>query len=78
MADGLLRLSASHDYDVPPPHPVLRLRGIEGLRVANLVVVDVKIAFAGVPLSELAAGRDFFERLLGRPADVEVAVDEVM
>lgn len=63
---------------MPPPHPVLRLRGIEGLRFANLVVVDVEIAFTGVPLSELAAGRDFFERLLGRPADVEVTADEVM
>jgi len=40
--------------------------------------VDVEIAFTGVAVSSLAAGRDFFERLLGRPADVEVAADEVM
>ncbi len=31
-----------------------------------------------MPVTSLATGRDFFERLLGRPADVEVAVDEVM
>jgi predicted enzyme related to lactoylglutathione lyase len=40
--------------------------------------VDVEIAFTGVPVRELAAGRDFFERIFGRAADVEVAVDEVM
>ena len=40
--------------------------------------MDVEIAFTGVPVSTLAAGRDFFERLLGRPADVEVTADEVM
>ncbi len=40
--------------------------------------MDVEIAFTGVPVMSLAAGRDFFERLFGRPADVEVAVDEVM
>lgn len=40
--------------------------------------MDVVVAFTGVPVSELAAGRDFFERLLGRPADVEVNDREVM
>jgi hypothetical protein len=40
--------------------------------------MDVEIAFTGVPVSDLASGRDFFERLFGRPADVEVAADEVM
>jgi glyoxylase I family protein len=40
--------------------------------------VDVEIAFTGVPVTELASGRDFFERLFGRPADVDVAADEVM
>lgn len=40
--------------------------------------MEVEIAFTGVPVSSLAVGRDFFERLLGRPADVEVAADEVM
>lgn len=48
------------------------------MRFGNVLVMDVEIAFTGVPVSELAAGRDFFERLLGRPADVEVAADEVM
>lgn len=43
-----------------------------------MIVVDVEIAFTGVPVTSLATGRDFFERLFGRPADVEVAVDEVM
>ena len=40
--------------------------------------MDVEIAFTGVPVSNLDSGRDFFERLFGRPADVDVAVDEVM
>lgn len=40
--------------------------------------MEVELAFTGVPVTDLAAGRAFFERLLGRPADVEVAVDEVM
>ena len=40
--------------------------------------MDVEIAFTGVPVSDLATGRDFFDRLFGRPADVEVAADEVM
>ncbi len=40
--------------------------------------MDVEIAFTGVPVMNLASGRDFFERLFGRPADVEVAADEVM
>ena len=40
--------------------------------------MDVEIAFTGVPVSDLASGRDFFERPFGRPADVEVAADEVM
>ncbi len=38
----------------------------------------MQIAFTGIPVSALAAARDFFERLLGRPADVEVTADEVM
>jgi predicted enzyme related to lactoylglutathione lyase len=40
--------------------------------------MDVEIAFTGVPVSDLASGRDFFDRVFGRPADVEVAADEVM
>jgi hypothetical protein len=48
------------------------------LSVAKVLFMDVEIAFTGVPVSSLAAGRDFFGRLLGRPADVEVAADEVM
>ena len=46
--------------------------------MGNLLRMDVEIAFTGVPVSALAAARDFFERLLGRPADVEVTADEVM
>ncbi len=48
------------------------------MRLDNVLVMDVEIAFTGVPVSNLASGRDFFERLFGRPADVEVAADEVM
>jgi predicted enzyme related to lactoylglutathione lyase len=40
--------------------------------------MDVEIAFTGVPVKVLSAGRDFFERIFGRAADVEVAADEVM
>jgi len=40
--------------------------------------MEVEVAFTGIAITDLAAGRDFFERLLGRPADVEVASDEVM
>jgi catechol 2,3-dioxygenase-like lactoylglutathione lyase family enzyme len=40
--------------------------------------MDVEIVFTGMPVTDLASGRDYFERLFGRPADVEVAVDEVM
>jgi catechol 2,3-dioxygenase-like lactoylglutathione lyase family enzyme len=39
--------------------------------------MDVQIAFTGVPVRDLSAGRDFFERIFGRAADVEVAVDEL-
>jgi predicted enzyme related to lactoylglutathione lyase len=40
--------------------------------------MDVEIAFTGVPVRDLSSGRDFFERIFGRVADVEVAADEVM
>ena len=40
--------------------------------------MDVEVAFTGVPVSELATGRDFFERLFGRPPDVVVNANEVM
>jgi catechol 2,3-dioxygenase-like lactoylglutathione lyase family enzyme len=46
--------------------------------IGSVGAVEVEIAFTGVPVRSLDAGRDFFERLFGRPADVEVAVDEVM
>jgi glyoxylase I family protein len=48
------------------------------LDVGIVIAIDVEIAFTGVPVSDLATGRDFFDRLFGRPADVEVAADEVM
>jgi hypothetical protein len=34
--------------------------------------MDVEIVFTGVPVTDLASGRDYFERFFGRPADVEV------
>jgi catechol 2,3-dioxygenase-like lactoylglutathione lyase family enzyme len=40
--------------------------------------MEVEIAFTGVPVSDLATGRDFVERFLGRPPDVLVNADEVM
>jgi catechol 2,3-dioxygenase-like lactoylglutathione lyase family enzyme len=46
--------------------------------IGSVGAMEVEIAFTGVPVTSLDTGRDFFERLFGRPADVEVAVDEVM
>ena len=40
--------------------------------------MDVEVAFTGVPVSELATGRAFFERLIGRPPDMVVNANEVM
>ena len=40
--------------------------------------MDVEVAFTGVPVSELAPGRAFFERLIGRPPDMVVNANEVM
>jgi catechol 2,3-dioxygenase-like lactoylglutathione lyase family enzyme len=40
--------------------------------------MNVDGAFTGLAVTDLAAGRDFYERLFGKPADIEVAVDEVM
>jgi predicted enzyme related to lactoylglutathione lyase len=46
--------------------------------IDSVGAMEAEIAFTGVPVTSLATGRDFFERLFGRPADVEVAADEVM
>lgn len=40
--------------------------------------MDVQIAFTGVPVSDLARGSEFFERVFGRPPDVLVNENEVM
>jgi catechol 2,3-dioxygenase-like lactoylglutathione lyase family enzyme len=48
------------------------------LAFGKVLVMDVEIAFTGVPVTDLSVGRDFFERIFGRAADVEVAADEVM
>lgn len=48
------------------------------MALTKVLVVDVAIAFTGIPVRDLTPGRDFFERLFGRSADVEVAEDEVM
>lgn len=40
--------------------------------------MKIEVAFTGVPVSELARGQDFFERLLGSPPDVLVNENEVM
>ena len=40
--------------------------------------MEVEVAFTGIAVTDLAAGRDFYGRLFGRPADIEVAADEVM
>jgi glyoxylase I family protein len=46
--------------------------------IGSVGAMEVEIAFTGVPVTSLDSGRDFFERLFGRAADVEVAADEVM
>jgi catechol 2,3-dioxygenase-like lactoylglutathione lyase family enzyme len=40
--------------------------------------MDVQTAFTGVPVSDLATGTDFFERVFGGPPDVLVNENEVM
>jgi len=40
--------------------------------------MDVEVAFVAVPVSDLDTGRDFFERLLGRPVDIVPNEREVM
>jgi predicted enzyme related to lactoylglutathione lyase len=40
--------------------------------------VDVEIAFTGIPVSDLATGQVFFERLFGRPPDIVPNDREVM
>jgi catechol 2,3-dioxygenase-like lactoylglutathione lyase family enzyme len=54
--------------------------GSRQLRIAPLTsrAVKVEVAFTGVPVSDLARGQDFFERLFGAPPDVLVNDDEVM
>lgn len=40
--------------------------------------MDIEVAFSGVPVTELAVGKDFFERLFGGPPDIPVNENEVM
>jgi catechol 2,3-dioxygenase-like lactoylglutathione lyase family enzyme len=40
--------------------------------------MKIEVAFTGVPVSDLARGQDFFERILGKPPDVLVNDNEVM
>jgi predicted enzyme related to lactoylglutathione lyase len=40
--------------------------------------VDVEVVFADIPVSDLQAALPWYERLLGRPADIVVKDDEVM
>jgi catechol 2,3-dioxygenase-like lactoylglutathione lyase family enzyme len=40
--------------------------------------MDVEVSFTGVAVKDLAASRDFFERLFGKPPDVLVNENEVM
>ncbi len=40
--------------------------------------MDIEVAFSGVPVKELAAAQDFFERLFGTPPDILVNENEVM
>ena len=40
--------------------------------------MKIEVAFTGVPVSDLARGQEFFERILGKPPDVLVNDSEVM
>jgi catechol 2,3-dioxygenase-like lactoylglutathione lyase family enzyme len=40
--------------------------------------MDVQVAFTGVAVSDLATGRDFIARVLGKPPDILVNENEVM
>ncbi len=40
--------------------------------------MQIEVAFTGIPVTDLARGQDFFERLLGKPPDVLVNENEVM
>lgn len=40
--------------------------------------MEIEVAFIGIPVTDLVAGQDFFERLLGAPPDILVNEDEVM
>jgi catechol 2,3-dioxygenase-like lactoylglutathione lyase family enzyme len=40
--------------------------------------MDIEVVFSGVPVTELAVARDFFERLFGAPPDILVNENEVM
>jgi catechol 2,3-dioxygenase-like lactoylglutathione lyase family enzyme len=40
--------------------------------------MKIEVAFTGVPVSDLAAGQDFFERLFDKPPDILVNEREVM
>jgi catechol 2,3-dioxygenase-like lactoylglutathione lyase family enzyme len=40
--------------------------------------MKIEVAFTGVPVTDLDRGRDFFERLLGKPPDVLVNENEAM
>ncbi|HEY6474240.1 MAG TPA: VOC family protein [Acidimicrobiales bacterium] len=40
--------------------------------------MDIEVVFSGVPVTELAAAQDFFERLFGASPDIIVNENEVM
>ena len=44
--------------------------------MTSVLVVDV--AFTGVPVADIESGSDWYERLIGRPADIVVNEIEVM
>jgi catechol 2,3-dioxygenase-like lactoylglutathione lyase family enzyme len=66
--------------DVPFSVVLCRARyGCGRIRIGGSVAsVKIEVAFTGVPVSDLARGQDFFERILGKPPDVLVNENEVM
>jgi hypothetical protein len=48
------------------------------IALGSFLTMEIEVAFIGVPVTDLATGQDFFERLLGSPPDIVVKEDEVM
>jgi hypothetical protein len=68
-----------HAVDVAPrPSTRITDEWFAPIALGSFLMMDIEVAFIGVPVNDLGTGRDFFERLLGSPPDVLVNEGEVM